>query len=114
MDAEPLIVAETHEGVAEITGLVHDWWFDAGAVRHDRSRRTVTIGVARLQSGVQTPALWIVVYDVEQYHLRESVNVGHYDLNELRYDAASRTLNIVTGIPLEFEIRVSRLDVRLE
>jgi hypothetical protein len=111
--------------------LIHDQWFDPEKIEFDNERRVLTIPfefedttreeiVDRTWRGrrkrTQVPLLRgvLTIGAVSDWELKDTEGVGTYDFNELVYDEARSRLQVVTNIPLELSVAVSRVDVTVE
>lgn len=113
------------------TWLIHDQWFDPEEIDFDDERGMLTIPfefedtsreeiVDRSWRGrrkrAKVPRLRgvLTIGAVNDWELKDTERVGTYDFNELVYDEAQDQLQVVTNIPLELSVAVSRIDVTVE
>lgn len=121
-------VAEAEADLDVITDVIHDCWFDLETITFDESNSLLEIPFQRerpelgelSQKRRLVPRLRIPVtkallriYAVEKYDVKDTARVGKYDFNRLLYSADNHTIQILTGVPLEFVIRISRLRVEV-
>lgn len=112
-----------------ITHVIHDCWFDKEEIRCNESLSALEIRFTRRHQTEPTTAhsvsstskadplqasysLWID--HVERYEIRDSEQVGRYDFNKLVYEPKEREIVILTGIPIDIRIKVTRFGVRVE
>jgi hypothetical protein len=103
MRAEAVTQAELDRLLDEI----HDQWFDVDHVVFDKYHHKVTLPFTSL-------GLVLTINHATSLRIADSEGVGRYDLNELRYDSVRKVVQIRTGVPLDLEIGVDHLLVRLE
>lgn len=105
-----------------INDVIHDHWFDIEDVHFDRGRGRLRIRFEAPQPNLENRSdrkpnppspLSLVIDGVGDVKLIETEHVGRYDFNVLRYDAEEGALTVDTGIPLKFQLNVSRLDVSI-
>ncbi len=98
----------------ELVDLVHDHWFDVERIGYDRDHKAVTFRVeprkADLAKGTGK-GLLIEVRNVEDLNIRDTEKVRDYDINEITFDPATRTIALTGGIPIEIRIRVRDLEI---
>jgi hypothetical protein len=111
--------------------LIHDQYFDPEEIVLDEERGTLTIPfefedttreeiVDRTWRGrkkrARVPLLkgLLTIAAVTDWELKDTQGVGTYDFNELHYDEGRNRLQVVTNIPLELSVAVSRVDVTVE
>lgn len=114
--------------IGAIGAAVHDLWFDVGRVefepdgrnlviylegdppfRRGNSHSTASDGEQRLNHLGQ-----LTFNNVKRYSAIESEGIGRYDINTLRYYEGEKRIDVLTNIPLEFQIWVDDFSVNLE
>lgn len=112
--------------LTSVADILNGAWFDLEDMKFSQDSRELIIRfrreaphrVARLASVSSAtgsgPELVLVIKDVLEYEVRDTEKVGIYDLNRLKYDAATNCIELRGGIPLLIRIRVSRFEVCLE
>lgn len=56
----------------------------------------------------------LIVHEVLRVEINDDARIGTYDIDEVSYDPAQRTLTVRSGVPMELTIWVQRPHVRLE
>lgn len=94
--------------LSDVIDIIHDEWFEVSDIRYDREERRVRIPFTRDRESER----WILeVADVDSLLIEESEGIGKYDFNKLSYASDTGRLTVETGIPLNVQMTVSRLDV---
>lgn len=100
--------------LAAVTRQLHDLWFEVAEFRSDRVRGTVLVPILAAHQprpSAEFRDRWLRIGRVQEMKLEESERVGRYDFGEFRYSPRAALLELRTGIPLTFELSVSRLDM---
>jgi hypothetical protein len=109
-------------GLPEVVNRIHDFWFDLQRIHFDETAGVLRIDlldedhyrVLRSKPVQDARAdLTLRLAHVESVDIRDTERVGFYDVNSITYDPNAKKVTISTGIPLEFHIRVSALDLEL-
>lgn len=102
------IIVDRADMLDSITDAVHDCWFDldsvkltGGVLEIPFQRKSLTVGMLR-------------IHEVESVEIEDTERVGKYDFNRVHFDSSTRQVTITTGIPLEFRVRVRRLEISCE
>ncbi len=100
--------------LGELLNLVHDRWFNVERVALDKERKTVAIQLeekkANLAKG-STNGIRLLIKNAEALTVNDTEKVRDYDLNEIKFDAASGRLIITGGIPITIEVKVTALNI---
>ena len=92
--------------IKSLLGLIHDWFFDVGKIIHNKTTNTVTIVFWENRKDFLKPknSIMLTIFNVKQIKIKDTENVGYYDLNKIIYDNATQIIKITCGIPLGVEI----------
>ena len=100
--------------IGDLLNLVHDHWFNAESIALDKEHKTVAIHLeakkADLAKGSKA-GIRLLIKNAESLTINDTEKVRDYDLNEIKFDAASSRVIITGGIPITIEIKVSSLNV---
>lgn len=100
--------------LGDLLNLVHDRWFNVERVVLDKGHKAVAIHLeakkADLAKGSKA-GIRLLVKNAESLNINDTEKVRDYDLNEIKFDAASSRVIITGGIPITIEIKVSSLHV---
>jgi hypothetical protein len=117
----PLTISTPNE-LPCIVDALHDHWFDIDEIASDPVAHTLQIP---FESEVQkswfsfgrppkAPVKYLLtVRNVQQYQINDTQKIGRYDFNELLYDSDKGMIRVTTGIPLDFVIFVSNVDMSI-
>jgi len=123
------VAATTAEELDEITGQIHDAFFDLDDVRFDRDvgqlvipfRRwsydeTRRVKQGRIGSTWEAPWYrWFLrVERVEALELKDDAQIGSADFGHVSYDQQTRTVTIHCNIPVTLSVQVTGLEVTVE
>jgi hypothetical protein len=112
----PMISARSPVELETVVDHVHDHWLDLNAIQF--TNRTLRIPVTdRVCSRVneQTTFPWsLLIQSVEEWSFEDRAKIGFYDITDLAYDSAQRTIQVMCGFPLVISARVRELDISLE
>jgi hypothetical protein len=114
-----------------VNALIHDQYFDPQEIVFDEQQGSLTIPfefedttreeiVDRTWRGrkkrARVPILrgLLTIAAVTDWELKDTEGVGTYDFNELLYDEGRDRLQVLTNIPLELSVTISRVDVTVE
>lgn len=86
----------------EVSGAIHDLWFDLDAVVFDSGRETLRIPLSEAKGGPICKVLTLLNVRSFSYHDTESV--GSYDVNRLRIDRRTGDILLECNIPLVLRI----------
>jgi hypothetical protein len=132
--------ASDNDGLRDVTGEIHDWFFDLEDVNHDAAARMVVIPFRRwsYEEAVQIKAAHVAKHrkifqtlrSIEweapwyRWYLRvefasgleieDEAEVGGADFNAIAFDAARRRVEIKCNLPVTLRIHVDTLSVQLE
>ena len=106
-----LATATTPAQLDAVSENVREWWFEPHSITEQPGGElqiplTIASGL-----DVLVPTRWLRIRGVKTHRITPSADVPAYDIDRLIYQPTPRLLRIKTGIPLEFEIEVSELDV---
>lgn len=104
--------AESAKALEAINDELHDRWFDVTDIEFSQLHGQVRVRFRRSIKGNNSD-IQLEIAGVDDFVLEESEGVGVYDFNRLALSARTGALRVETGIPLRFEMHVSRLAVRL-
>ena len=114
-------------GINQIINCFHDQWFDINEINY--SNQTLSI---KFQKETYNKKVIIKDYfffrkiriPIEEYYLRfnnvidykieDTEKISLYNFNYIEYEHSKSMFNIVTGIPLKFEILSYNFDVIIE
>jgi hypothetical protein len=113
-----LAKATSVDQLKRINELIHDRWFDVEDVTFDAHNRVLAVRFRdrpdeELLAPKSGSAYELRMHHVEKYQVEDSQQIGRYDFNVIRYDAAERKITVVTGIPCTFWAVVRKLEVRV-
>jgi hypothetical protein len=102
-------------GLALLSSRLHDWWFDADAIRWDaaRSRVEIDIFTERPRAGKDTVPARLIIGNVMDWSLRDEAGIGWVDLSSLSCDDESSQITLRSNFPLSVEVAVLGVDVQL-
>jgi hypothetical protein len=121
--------ASTPEELRAIVGLIHDCWFDADEIRHDRECGVLIIRFTRPEperkqrvaslgplKKVEIPYMesFLRIGRVRVWQVEDRQQVGFYDFNELKYEPEKERLLVTSGVPFSLSVEVEDLDVTVE
>lgn len=122
------ITAEASDELGIITDFVHDCWFDLDSVKHDQNLGTITVTFKKLIVIPQTRLnKWsffkrrktieryfnLEVAHTKEYEINDTEKVGMYDFIEVKYNKDEKEVVILTGIPLDFHVRVEQFKISI-
>jgi hypothetical protein len=100
--------------LGDLLSVVHDCWFDAEHIALDTEQKAVVIHLeekkANLAKGSKD-GISLVINNAEALAVKDTEKVRDYDLNEIKFDAASGCLIITGGIPITIEVKVTALNI---
>lgn len=100
--------------LGQVTDLIHDNWFSVKDVRLDPESRTVHVPFSRVDEGsgreVQAE---LQICNAESFQCEDAQKIQRYDFNELAFYPEKRLLEIRTGIPTKFDVKVEGLLVKV-
>lgn len=100
--------------IGDLLSLVHDLWFNVERIALDKERKTVVIHLeekkANLAKGT-TCGISMLIKNAVALTVNDSEKVRDYDLNEIKFDAASGRVIITGGIPISIEVTVTTLTI---
>lgn len=123
------IVVDHPDDLSSVSDVIHDCWFDKNEMSFDPDSSILAIKFARelpkqrrvlrsylLLKKVQIPVAEYVlrIHYVDTYRVSDTAGVGRYDFNKLRYDPAVGEISVLTGVPIEIKVRITkfRIDVQ--
>ncbi len=105
------------DGLARLSELLHDQWFDLDDVRFLNADALLKVVFGETGSGKladRGQRALLTVRHVESYRVQDSQQIGRYDFNVILYDSSIKRLTVLTGIPCVFWMIVRRLELILE
>ncbi|HKI01711.1 MAG TPA: hypothetical protein VKK31_07020 [Thermoanaerobaculia bacterium] len=124
-----VFIARSATQLAQINQFIHDQWFYTDDISFDDSAAVVTIrftrpvpererriGRAGPLHKVEVPYCesFLRIHHARHWHVEDLQRVEMYDLNEVTYDSAAKTVRITTGIPITLFAEVDELEVSVE
>ncbi len=108
-----IISIDNFSQINNVLDLVHDCWFDIEKIQFSEQDSILKLffeekklfKFGKKKTGV------LKVKNVISYKIKESEYVGIYDINRIGFDEKNKTLFIITGIPLNFFIKVSSFNI---
>ncbi len=111
-----------------VNDIIHDCYFDIADIVFDSSaaslsfkfRKLVTRGKHGWKDFFSTSRMlpatecFLRFAGVESYQVNDTQKVGTYDLNVLEYNPKEGCVKVLTGIPIEVKVQVTRFDVSVE
>lgn len=101
--------------IDDLLDLVHDYWFNIEKVSLDRESKSVTIQTEPYRRALEQSSasgITVTVKNVDGLIIKDTEHVRDYDINEITFDQATRTIMIMGGIPIEIILRVSALEIQ--
>ena len=100
--------------LGDLLNLVHDRWFDAERVALDKEHKTVAIHLEEKKANFakgSKDGIRLLIKNAEALTVNDTEKVRDYDLNEIKFDAASGRVIITGGIPITIEVKVTALNI---
>jgi hypothetical protein len=108
----PVIEVNDATRLDDVTEHIHDHYFDLADIDYDRAEASITVP---FRSGDKDPVRRLLRFEsVEALAIRDTERIATYDFNELRWNAAARTIHVRTNVPLGFDVAVDEVRVTLE
>lgn len=101
----------------DLLDSVHDYWFDADRIALNKKTNTVLIYLEKKRvnlAGDYKNGIQLIFKNVVVLTVNDTEKVRDYDLNEIRFDAASSRLIITGGIPIVIEMTVTSLNIEVK
>lgn len=109
----------------EIVDIFHDQWFDLDSIYLCKKNLILDIPFQRvnitdktqqfcslIKNGTLVDHLWVLrINQVVCFKVKDTEKIGLYDLNEIDYSPVSNLIRVLTGVPLEFAVRVNDFDL---
>lgn len=115
--------------IPDIVKLIHDCFFSLDDITFDSINLVYSIKFTR-QDYKKSSLLWKLwflkkwqipsiesifkIHHVESYSVKDPTRVGKYNFIDLEYDQGSRRIKIITGIPINIELIVTKFEVAVE
>ena len=102
--------------LGDLLNLVHDRWFNVEQVVFDKEQKTVALHLERKKAelvGSSKDGIGLLIKNVESLTINDTEKVRDYDVNKIKFDAASGRLIITGGIPITIEVKVTALNIEL-
>ncbi len=100
--------------IGDLLDLVHDRWFNVERVVLDKEHKVVALHLevkkVDLAKGSKT-GIRLLIKNAESLTINDTEQVRDYDLNEIKFDAASSRVIITGGIPITIEVKVGQLEL---
>lgn len=98
-----------------LSDALHDLWFDVDRLQKDSCEEVVTIplykGPADLKRG-RAFAVWTIRY-VLSVVVRDTEQVGCYDINHIQLDPRENVLTVIGNIPVVVLFHLAKLHMEL-
>ena len=121
------LVVTNAEDLTELTFWIHDCFFCVSSIQFDPQKRVLSIPFARerLESTRKLGGKLLKTFEVPKvacdlsfrnvmdYAIEDQQRIDCYDFNEVRYNLPDQKLVIVTNIPTDAWLVVSRIEVEL-
>jgi hypothetical protein len=104
----------TANQIGGLLKLVHDHWFNVEQIIFDKERKTVALHLERKKANLvkgSKEGIQLLIKNAEALTINDTEKVRDYDLNEIKFDAASSRVIITGGIPITIEIKVGQLEL---
>jgi hypothetical protein len=116
--------ASDRRTLAKLAGEIHDAWLDVESLQFDSANRILTMTLLEddrsslrtsLISSPRTAkvSVCLAIASALDFTLNDSEKVRYYDVSDLMFEEDVHRIVFLTGIPLEFSVRVERLDLLL-
>jgi hypothetical protein len=100
--------------LGDLLNLVHDHWFNVEHVVFNKEQKTVTLHLERKKTNLvngSKDGIKLLVKNAEALTINDTEKVRDYDVNEVKFDAASGRVIITGGIPVTIEVKVTALNI---
>src|SRR5271155_3911953 len=100
----------------DLLNLVHDRWFNVEQIVSDKEQKTVAVHLERKKANLTSGSkdgIRLLIKNVESLIINDTEKVRDYDVNEVKFDAATGRLIITGGIPIMIEVKVTALNIEL-
>lgn len=118
-----MLRVSSQAGLASVTDLLHDRWFDVGTLRSGPGEHAMSItfpsgaGRSRALSAMReilgmpqsAETLLLTIHAVDAFILEEPEGIALYPLNLIRYDSERGRVALESDIPVRVEFEVHRL-----
>lgn len=106
-----------------LSGVVHDWALDVDGLAQQLSQEPVAGSISlvlapttgdffsRINMDRVAEGVTLVVQDVLGVILKDTAQIGIYDINEILFDEADKVVHVVSSVPLTLDIKVSTLAI---
>ena len=95
-----------------IADMVHDRFFDVENIRWDKDRQYLEIAYFK-DDNCKTVEGKISFRHVVDIKLIDTEKIGYYDLNFINWDEEENKIELVTNIPLTFEITATKFEMTI-
>ena len=123
-----LLEALSRDRLDAVSDLVHDCWFEPDDITVNQDSHIIEIPYERevfddgeiVENGlirtyrVPIYRCFMVISDVLETSIVDDLRVGRYDFVEIETDATGTVLEIRTGVPLQFRIKVASINITVE
>lgn len=115
--------------IEDVNRVIHDCFFNVDDISFDSETSILTIGFKRealdmsslLRDGwlfkkwqIPITKCLLKFYHVKSHRVADTEAVGRYNLLELEYDHLQRRVVVKTGVPMQIEIVVEKLEIEVE
>ena len=123
------VVIDDPNQMSTILDLIHDCWFDVNTITYEPEALTLSLWFGRempdrsrviekrfllKKKEVPVAECFLKIRHVTDYSIRDTEQVGVYDLNEIEYDPNLKRIRITTGVPLDIQMTVERFEIEVE
>jgi len=108
------VTITTANQIGDLLNLVHDRWFNVERIAFDSERKTVALHLEKEKADLakgSKDGIRLLINNAEALTVNDTEKVRDYDLNEIKFDAASSRLIITGGIPITIQVKVTALNI---
>lgn len=95
-----------------IADMIHDRFFDVESISWDRVRQCIEVSYFK-DDACKTIGGKILFKHVIDMKLVDTENIRYYDLNFINWDEEKNKIELVTNIPLTFEITATEFEMTI-
>jgi hypothetical protein len=126
--AETILINRPEE-VEKIVNIIHDCWFDIDDIDYRKNLSELNIRFEKkiiehcisenwllFFKKVTCPIIecFLKIHHVQRYDLHDSEGIGVYDFNTIEFDNEKQAIRILTGVPLDFFIKINQFEISVE
>jgi hypothetical protein len=111
-----VVVVTDASNLNVVVDAVHDLWFDVDQVERDCSGRIVTFLLyndSRDLDQKASPCAMLRFKEVDCLLIRDTENVGYYDIGQIRFDSSARVFTITGGVTIILKLHVAKIDIEV-